>query len=429
MLLALALAGCSSGGEDTGPDGADTGPTDALTQRVLALSPLPAPPSDPTNAAADDPDAAWFGRWLYFDTRLSGSGEFSCATCHDPAQGFGDGLAFSEAAGTTDRHAPTVLNTVYNTWFFWDGRADSHWMQALGPIENAKEQDTDRLAVVHLVAEDAELSAAYSAVFGPMPDVSDGDRFPAHAKPADVGGDSELDGAWQSMSAEDQDTVNRVFSNLGKAIAAYERQLVRADAPFDRYVEGLATGDEDLLAALDEDARTGLELFLGEGNCFFCHSGSTFSNNEFHNIGLETAEGQRLDDLGRYEGIPKLLDSAFNGLGAYSDDPGSAELELNYLVQSEEQLGQFKVPTLRNIAETGPYMKAGQFETLTEVVQFYNRLDQEPMFGHREDLMVELDWDDEQVAAMVAFLHSLTGAPLDDELMGPPASPVPDGAR
>ena len=421
--------GCADEGDETGVVGAsdDTG-TD-LEAELLALSPLPPMPADPTNAVADDPDAAWLGRWLYFDARLSSTGEYSCATCHDPTMGFGDGLRFSEAAGITDRHAPSILNTAWNTWFFWDGRADTHWAQALGPLENDKEQATSRLALVHLVTEDDSLRQGYEAVFGGLPDFSDPERFPADAKPLPNKPTDERQVAWAAMSAEDQHEVNVVFSNLGKAIAAYERQLVQENAPFDTYVEGRRTGDAQKLAAISEEAVAGLELYLGEGNCHFCHSGPSFSNHEFHNIGLATDPGQRLDDLGRYEGIPKLLDDPFNGVGEYSDDPGSSEVKLGYLALGDEQLGQFKVPSLRNVALSPPYMKAGQFATLEEVVHFYNELPEDPMFGHREDLMVELDWGDEEVAQMVAFLESLTGEPLPAELLGPPDSPVPPSAR
>ncbi len=430
-LLLVLLAGCASGekGEEveTGLD--DDTAVEDLSSRILALSPLPAPPEDPTNAVADDPDAAWFGRWLYFDTRLSGSGEHSCATCHDPALGFGDGLDYSVAAGTTGRHAPTVLNSVYNDWFFWDGRADSHWMQALGPIEDDAEQAFTRLEVVHLVVEDADLTAAYEATFGPLPDLSDQDRFPPVGRPVPNSPTDERQVAWDSMTEEDQETVNVVFVNLGKAIAAYERLLVRGDAPFDTYVEGLRSGDADKLGAISEEAVAGLDLYLTDGNCHFCHSGPTFTNNEFHNIGMATHTGQRPDDLGRYEGIQVVLESEFNSKGPYSDDPDFGALKLDYLAIGDEQLGQFKVPTLRNVATHPPYMVAGQLATLTEVVEFYNQLPEEPMFGHREDLMVELGWGEAEVASMVAFLESLTGEPLPAELTTAPDSPVPPSAR
>lgn len=430
MLLILALA-CAGAPADTGA-AADSGDGDpAAAERALAaldLSPLPALAADPTNRVADDPNAAWFGRWLYYDTRLSGSGTFSCATCHDPALGFADGLSLSVAQGTTGRHAPTVLNAAHNTWQFWDGRADSQWMQALGPLEDRNEQATNRLAIAHLLAGDDELSAAYAAVFGALPDLSDAARFPAEGMPVSGAPDDPLDVAWSGMDEADQVVINTIFVDVGKAIAAYERLLVRQDSTFDRWVAALAAGDPDPQgqSGISDNALAGFDLYRGEGNCHFCHAGALFTNREFHNIGLAPAENTALDDLGRYDGIGKLLGSEFNGIGAYSDDPANGALDLEHLAQGDEQFGQFKTPTLRNVAETAPYMHGGQFATLTDVVTYYSKLNQEPLFGHREDLMIELDWSDEQIAQVVAFLESLTGAPLDAELLGPPASPVPE---
>lgn len=435
MSVLLLLLACTGPGADSAAGtpgdsgGDDTGGLDRIRSRLMGMSPLGAIPADPTNAVADDPDAAWLGRWLYFDTRLSGSGEHACATCHDPALGFGDGLSFSVAAGTTSRHAPTVLDTAWNEWFFWDGRADSHWSQALKPLEADNEQDTTRLAVVHLIHDDAELRAGYEAVFGPLPDLSDLERFPASGRPVSGRPTDPDDIAWSGMTADDQDTVNRVYSNVGKAIAAYERLLVRTDAPFDTYVEGLIEDDADKQAAISEDAAAGARLFAGEGNCFFCHVGSNLSNGEFHNIGLAWVPGLDPDDLGRYDGITDLLADPFNGIGAYSDAPEQAEDKLLYLTQGPEQIGQFKVPTLRNVALHPPYMHGGQKADLTEVVTFYSELPEEPSWGHREDLMVELDWSDEQIAQVVAFLESLTGETFDETLNGPPDSPIPPGAR
>lgn len=415
--------GSSDGGSSDG-GGLDTG-ADALLALAVQHSPLPALPDEPTNARADDPDAAWLGRWLFFDTRLSASGTHSCATCHDPDLGFGDGQAFSQAAGTTTRHSPTIWNTAWNDWMFWDGRADSHWAQALKPIEDPAEQATSRLAVVHLVAQDAELRLAYEGIFGPLPDLSDSARFPAQGKPTGDP-DDPLDQAWRAMAADDQHTVNVVFSNLGKAIAAYERQLIRGDAPFDRWVQGLQDGDPEKLAAISEQAVAGFELYRGQGNCHLCHAGPTFTNNSFHNVGLAWVPGIRKDDLGRYDGIATLLEDPFNGLGAYSDDPDAALYKLGYLTQGADQLGQFKVPSLRNVALSPPYMHGGQLPTLTDVVRFYSELDQQPTWGHREDLLVPLEWDEAQIASVVAFLESLTGAEPDPMWMGPPASPVPE---
>ena len=235
-LLGL-LGGCADTPDKAAPDGSgvDTGEA-AIEARILDLGPLPALPDDPTNAWADDPTAAWFGRYLFYDPRLSGTGTFACSTCHDPLQGWGDGLALSEAAGTTGRHAPTLWNTGHQRWYFWDGRCDSLWCQAAGPIEAEHEMAGSRLEVAHAVADNADLREGYEAIFGAMPDLSDTDRFPARARP--VGDDPEHADqvAWAAMSDDDQQTATAVFVNVTKAIGAFERTIRTAESPVDQYV-------------------------------------------------------------------------------------------------------------------------------------------------------------------------------------------------
>lgn len=400
--------------------------TEAETERILRSSPLAAPPPDPTNAVADDPAAARLGQWLYFDTGLSGTGEQSCATCHDPELGFADGLGLSQGIGTTARGAPTILNSAFNRWYFWDGRTDSAWAQALGPIESPVEMGGSRLEVAHRIAGDPELSAAYTAVFGALPDLSDATRFPSEGRPVPDQVDDPHAIAWSSMTEADQDAVNRVFSNVGKAIAAYERLLVRGDAPWDRFVAGLAADDPDLMEAISPEAQRGAQIAFSdrEGACHNCHESPTFSDLEFQNIGLATRDGLDPADVGRYGGVPKVLADPFNGMGPYSDDPeGAGATKLQFLALGDELIGQFKTSTLRNVADTAPYMHGGHFETLKEVVRFYNELDEEPEFGHREHLMQPLELGNRDESALVAFLESLTGAPLDDALMQAPPTP------
>ncbi len=431
FVLLLFSLGCSdekpvnTGGVDTSyaEEEADPVLSEREVEKLQQLYPLEAPPADPTNAFADDPAAAHLGQFLFFDTRLSGSGEFSCATCHQPDHGFTDPERLSEAAGTTGRHSPTVLNTAYNNWFFWDGRADTHWCQALGPLEAEGEQNTNRLAVIHLIADDPDLSRAYEAIFGVLPDLSDQARFPANAKPVADDPDHIQNITWEAMTSDDRDTVNVVFSNLGKAIAAYERKLIRADAPFDRFAAAYLAGDTEN-TEISEDAVLGLKHYLGDGMCFACHSGPNFSNNEFHNIALPVVDGIDNENLGRTEGILQLLDNPFNGEGAYSDDPESAHIKLDHLADTPEQYGQFKTPSLRNLLSTPPYMHGGHFATLTDVVTHYSDMDDRPAIGHREELLFPLYWSDRDIAQVVAFLEALEGTPLDSALNSQPISPV-----
>ena len=416
------ILGCSGSQADTAAEEQYTAEELAI---IATLTPMPTLPADPTNVVADNEDAAHFGQWLFFDTRLSDNGEVSCATCHDPKQGFSDGLSLSEGLSITGRHAPSIFDTAYNRWMFWDGRCDSHWCQALGPIEDAGEMGMSRLQVVHVLADDADLSASYDAVFGALPDLSDTDRFPEAGRPMEDVTDP-LHVAWASMSEDDQFTVNTIFSNVGKAIAAYERQILTGPAPMDDYIAALvADGETAASGLISEEAQRGLKMFAGEGNCHFCHAGASYTNNEFHNIGLGPRDWLRPDDTGRFDGITALLSNPFNSIGVFSDDTTSAEIALNHLSETAEQLGQFKVPSLRNVASHPPYMHGGHFETLTDVVSFYNELEEEPDWGHREDLMVPLELDEDGIADVVAFLEALSGDGPAESLFFAPDSPIP----
>jgi cytochrome c peroxidase len=387
--------------------------------RIFALSPDESPsPVDPTNAVGDDSDAAQLGQFLFFDTRLSADGEQSCATCHQPDHGFSDPKRLSEALGTTSRHAPSLINAAFNRWQFWDGRADSLWAQAVKPLEDPAEQGTTRLDIAHLIARDDTLRQAYEDVFGALPDLSDTTRFRESGRPGDE--------AWESMSAADQQTINRILTNTTKAIAAYEMKLVSFDSPFDRYVDGLRSGDDEQLSALSEDAKEGLKLFVGPAGCVDCHTGPLLTNFEFHNLGFEPRNWLAPEDFGRYDGVALVRDDLFNAAGEYSDAPESDRArELAFLGQNAETEGQFKTPTLRNVALTAPYMHGGHFETLEEVVRFYSELDESPVLvGHRDETLQQLDLSDEDVHHLVAFLESLTGEPITERLRQSPSSPL-----
>ncbi|MFT4974393.1 MAG: cytochrome c peroxidase [Myxococcota bacterium] len=422
----ILLAACTAGGDSAAPAEAGLFTEDERTV-IDAFTGLSAPADDPTNAVASDLDAARLGQWLFFDASLSSSGTVSCATCHDPELGFSDGLALSEGLSETGRHSMSLWNTAYNRWFYWDGRCDTQWCQALKPLEHPAEMGGSRLAIAHRLYADAELKTAYEAVFGALPDLSDTARFPAEGRPVADDPTDPLDVAWSSMASADQEAINVVFSRVGKSIAAYERLLLTGAAPFDDYAGVLQAEGEVAARAsghLSDAAERGLKIVAGEGNCHFCHSGPGFTNGEFHNIGLADRDWLDSADTGRYEGIPQLLVEPFRGTGAYSDDPEAAAIKLDHLVQGPEQLGQFKVPTLRNVAQSPPYMHGGQLETLEDVVRFYSESEEEPVWGHREELLVPLELSDEDIADVVAFLEALTGPGPAAALLVAPDSPL-----
>lgn len=136
---------------------------------IAKLSPLPGIPPNPTNAHADNPEAARLGQRLFFEPRLSANGEISCATCHDPELGFSDGKALSEGIETTDRHSPALWNVAYQRWFFWDGRADSLWAQSLQPLHSEKEMGATPEHTFQFISGDPALRKIYESLFRPFP--------------------------------------------------------------------------------------------------------------------------------------------------------------------------------------------------------------------------------------------------------------------
>jgi len=389
---------------------------------ILELSPLPPPPPDPTNAVYESAAAARLGQALFFDQKLAGPGTVSCASCHDPLKSWTDGRPLARAVQNHFRHTLTLWNVAYNRWFFWDGRKDSLWSQALAPLEDPREYAGSRLQVVHALANDPGYARAYAEVFGPLPDLDDSTRFPAQARPMPAEPEQPLAQAWNAMDPRDQETVNRIFSNAGKAIAAFERQLVSRHAPFDVFVEGLRTNDARMQTALSASARRGLALFVGQGRCVFCHDGPNFSDREFHDNRIPVSEEG--SDPGRKLGIRALKADPFNSLGAFADDGGeTGRTRLAPLSADSHGPKQFKTPTLRNVARTAPYMHEGQFATLAEVVEFYSTLANASPASENDRLIQRLELTSAQQADLVAFLESLTDESLPDELRQPPPTP------
>jgi len=391
---------------------------------ILEHSPLGPPPDDPSNSVADREDAARLGQRLFFDERLS-SGQVSCSTCHSPQHGFGDSRPVSEGAGRGRRHTLSLWNVAYNRWFFWDGRRDSLWSQALTPIESDTEMRGTRLQAVHLVAEDSALRSAYESIFGPLPPVSESSRFPPKGRPVPENPDDPRHAAWAGMRAEDRESVDLAFSRIGKAIEAYERRLVSQRSPFDAFVSGLRAGRES--AALSAAARRGLELFVGRGNCRICHSGPNFTDGEFHNTGVPPRDRSAGPDSGRYGGVEALLANPFNLLGRFSDDTGGAGAQkLRATRKTPESWGQFKTPSLRNVAGRGPYMHQGQLATLRDVLDFYStRAGALPGGPAQEQVLTPLNLSSGEIDDLIAFLESLTDEAIDRSWLSPPSRPSP----
>lgn len=268
------------------------------------------------------------GRDLFFDPRLSGSGWISCATCHNPGLAWGDGLprAIGHGMKTLNRHTPTILNLAWADLLFWDGRAASLEEQALGPMTAPGEMNQDLNTLTSLLASIPGYRNLFAAAFPGQP-----------------------------ISPK----------LVAAAVATFERTVVGAPTPFDRWISG-----NEL--AISETAKAGFDLFNGKAGCARCHSEWNLSDNGFHDIGITG------DDVGRGKYVP--------------DDS----------VQFT-----FKTPGLRNIARRAPYMHDGSEPTLEKVVDFYDRGGD----AKRPTLAREikpLHLTSEEKVALVEFLRTLT---------------------
>jgi cytochrome c peroxidase len=262
-----------------------------------------------------NPAKVALGRALFYDPVLSGGGGRSCASCHQPGRAFTDGLALSArlSGGTLRRNTPTILNAALQSGQFYDLRAPNLENQAVDVVGSRDEMHGSLEAAAGRLA----CQPGYAARFR--------QAFPAPEAGAPL--------------------VSPV--RIQNALAAYERSLVRLNAPFDRYVRGAAG------AALSPAAGRGFNLYAGRARCATCHflpltngtAPPTFQDSESEVLGVPTRPGRRqLDpDLGRYA-----------------------------LTRLAPLRHAFKTPTLRNVALTAPYMHNGQFRTLEEVIQFYN---------------------------------------------------------
>ena len=397
-----------------------------IARKLKRMSPRAELAQDPTNRVADNLEAALLGKALFFDTRLSPDGRFSCATCHHPERAFTDGVALPEARGLIPRNSPTLLNVGRRRWLFWDGRSDSLWSQFRHPLENPLEMDGDRLALAHLITADVELRQRYETIFGALPDMSDEARFPAHARPGQDFDDERVL-AWGEMNEADKATINHLLANTGKAVAAYQRKLETGDSAFDRYVRALLSGDKSGGGHLKQAAQRGVELFLGKGKCTLCHMGPELSDEEFHHLAVPPLNEELAADIGRYRGAKLVKSDLFNASSVYSDQrTGEAADFVTLLKADADQFGELRTPSLRNVAETAPYMHQGQFASLEEVVRFYSTLEGAQRSGHHQELtLTPANFTEAEERDLVEFLASLS-APLADPKWG--ESPHPQSA-
>lgn len=371
--------------------------------KTLSLSTLPLAEPNPSNQVATSVAAAALGEIVFFDPGFSRTGEVSCASCHQPDSYFTDGLATGVGVGKTTRNTPTIVGSGYLEWFYWDGRRDSLWSQALIPFEAAAEMGSARTAVVRRVVNQRSLYAAYVAAFGELP-MADWYSGLANAGPF---GDRAAKARWRRLSNVERERVNTVFANVGKAVAAYERTLLPQPTRFDRFVSALEAPGEPLQSALlSKQELAGARLFIDSEKtaCMQCHNGPLLTNGGFHNVGTGNFGGANLD-FGRSLGLQAMLLDEFNCYGDYSDAKPTQCTGLRFLnTDAHVPLeGAFKTPSLRELGRTAPYFHDGSKATLAAVLEHYRT----PPEGAPHELK-PLNLTDKELAQLESFLMVLS---------------------
>ena len=378
--------------------------TDEFTNEEIKIiqKMAPLPQLTLVNKINKNPLAIRFGRLLFFSIEISPK-KISCASCHDPKLGYADGKKLGKGPnGLLKRHTPTIINAAFQRWFFWDGRADSLWSQAIQPLESENEMASSRLYLAHSIWNSKELKSAYEDVFGFLPkELNDIARFPAHGAPRLEGINARH--RWLMMDKNDQDIINNILVNSMKAIAAFESTILSTKSPFDIFSLGIRPLDPEAFYAMDKKSRKGLKLFLGKAKCILCHHGALFSDFEFHNLGLAINESSGVD-VGRIEGTRLLKLNPFNITSQYSYDIYDEKNFTRQIYSDRNQIGQFKTPSLRELKKTAPYFHDGRFSTVREVIDFYSRLEDNIFIGQRELFLEKIKLSKSESEALEEFL-------------------------
>lgn len=341
----------------------------------MSLSQLPQSPQESTqNSWVGRKEAERLGSRLFSDAHLSKSGDVACSSCHEPEKEFAsDRIVVSKLHGP--RSVPSLLAIGWSSFFFWDGRKDSLWSQAIEPLLNPEEHNFTaqelRLRLLETYALDLQLAFGSAAV----------DKIK-----------NDLSGSTALIA-------------FGKAISSYLTSLTLKPSPFDVFAEKLGKGELNS-SSLTECAQLGLKVFLGKGMCINCHNGPLLSNGDFHNTGVPMSHA--LDNpSGRAQAISLLQADRFACKSALDNfDPRTPNCQHVTHMQSRGMrlIGAFKTPSLRGLAKTAPYMHNGHFKTLAEVIQHYRQANDGPI-GMTE--LLPLSLNDHEASELECFLNSL----------------------
>ena len=336
----------------------------------LGLPPIPVPEGNPLSA-----DKIELGRLLFFDRRLSHNNTISCAMCHVPEQGFSSNemaTAVGIEGRTVRRNSPTIYNVAYLERLFHDGRENSLEQQIWGPLLARNEMGNPS---VGRVMQQISAIPEYRELF-----------------------ERAFDGRPVSMET------------VGMALASYERVLVSANSPFDRWYFG---GKKD---ALNDSQRDGFELFTGKANCSSCHhitrEWALLTDNLLHNTGIGFERSMSKAPADRTVLIAPGEQIVVKGsVVADASEPPPNDLGLYEITENPDDRWKYRTPTLRNIALTAPYMHDGSLSTLEQIIVFYNQggIENELL----DPLIRPLNLNGKEMTQLRAFLESLTGDNVD----------------
>ncbi|WP_193161669.1 cytochrome-c peroxidase [Microbulbifer hainanensis] len=338
----------------------------------LGLPPLPVPKDNPQT-----PEKIALGDRLFHDIRFSTTGEVSCSTCHEREKTFTDSpLVVSEGINKLKgtRNAPTVVNSAYNKTQFWDGRSPSLEDQSQHPFVNPVEMGLkSHQPILDIIAKDDAYQRAFKKVFG----VSGKDVTIEHVK---------------------------------KAIASFERTVISGNSRFDRWYFG---GEKD---ALSEQEKRGFQVFLTQGRCVSCHTieenFALFTDQKFHNIGvgINDLTPQKIEQLS--QAFQRAKAKGVDVDVAVLTDKDTSDLGRFAITDELSDMGGFKTSTLRNIAETAPYMHDGSIGNLRDVVVHYNNggalKKDTKITPYLSGGIRPLELTDQQIDDLVAFMETLT---------------------
>jgi cytochrome c peroxidase len=356
--------------------------SDTEVKKVLRHGPWPPAKvsdqlSDAGNEVSNNRAAIALGRQLFFDKKLSPTQSVSCATCHLPSKAFSDGLAQSKGLDGLPlfRNSPSLFNASHERWYGWDGAADSIWAQSLRPLLDPREMGSSVEFIKKRVETTASIRRKYVTVFAAPP---------------------------SSQAAE------LVAVNIAKALGAFVASLVSGSTPFDDFRNALERSDIAAVSVYSKSAQRGLQIFVGKGECSTCHVGPMFSNGEFGDTGVGFFIEPGLVDPGRHQGIQELRSSRFNLLSKYGDTTKRDSQKTSLVTPQHRNFGEFKVPSLRNVAQTAPYMHNGSIATLEGVVAHYSNLNLDRLHADGEQILKPLNLTPTEMADLVTFLQTLS---------------------